>query len=52
MGKMTKELVDKLSYFLTTEIQSRALDGITYAMVFKGPKDKETLESYMEIKKK
>jgi len=51
MGKMTKELVDKLSYFLTTEIQSRALDGITYAMVFKGPKDKETLESYMEIKK-
>lgn len=49
MGQMSKELMEKLSYFLTTEIQSRALSGITYAMLFKDSTDKDSYELYKKI---
>lgn len=39
-----------LTEFLVCEIGSKALDGITYAMVIKDQKDKERYQRYMEIR--
>ncbi len=50
MSKPSRALMDMLSDFLVSEIQSRALSGITYTMLFKDPKEKETYEKYMKIR--
>jgi len=50
MGKLSKELMGMLSEFLTSEIQNKALSGITYTMFFKDGKDKEMVEKYMKIR--
>lgn len=50
MGKTTKEMVNLLSEFLITEISSKALDGITYAMVTKDKKDRDILNRYNKIR--
>jgi hypothetical protein len=41
MAKFSKELLNMLSEFMVCEIESKALDGITYTMVLKEGKDKE-----------
>ena len=46
--QLSKELVDGLTSFLVTNIESKALDGITYVMAFKN--DKEFIERCKEIK--
>ena len=53
MAELSKTLLDMLSEFMICEIGTRALDGITYAMVIKGgsKKEKENYEKYMNIKK-
>lgn len=51
MATVSKELIDMLTEFLATEIQSKALNGITYTMLFKDDKDKEALETYKNIRK-
>ena len=50
-GVMTKDLKSRLTDFLMSEIGSKALDGITYAMVMKDDKEKDRLERYMNIKR-
>lgn len=51
MAKFSSELLNKLTEFLICEVSSKALDGITYAMVLKDNKDKENYKRYMDIKK-
>lgn len=43
-------MMNLLTEFLVCEIGSKALDGITYSMVTKEPKDKEDFKRYMEIR--
>lgn len=50
MGNASKEMMNLLTTFLVCEIGSKSLDGITYTMVTKEPKDKENLEKYMAIR--
>ena len=50
MGNASKNMMNMLTEFLVCEIGSKALDGITYSMVTKEPKDKEALARYMEIR--
>lgn len=50
MGTASKEMMNLLTTFLVCEIGSKALDGITYTMVTKEPKDKENLEKYKAIR--
>lgn len=51
MAEISKKLLDMLSDFLISEIGSKVLDGITYTMIFKTPKDKASYDRYMTIKK-
>ena len=51
MGTLTNDLLNKLTEFLICEIGSKAIDGITYAMVLKETKDKEIYKRYMDIRK-
>lgn len=46
--KLNAELLDGLTDFLITEIESRSLNGITYAMAFTS--DKELIEKCQKIK--
>lgn len=46
----SNELLNKLTEFLVCEIGSKALSGITYAMVLKNDKDKEMYDRYKSIK--
>lgn len=46
--ELSKELVNGLTGFLVTNIESKALDGITYVMAFKN--DKELIEDCKHIK--
>ena len=50
MADISKELYGKLTEFLTIEIESKVLDGITYAMTLKNENDRESTESYKRIK--
>lgn len=49
-AKISKKLIDMLSEFLTTEIQSKALSGITYTLLLKDGKDKEEAAKYFKIR--
>lgn len=51
MAEFSRNLRNQLSEFLLNEIQSKALDGITYAMLSKDQKDREDYERYMTIRK-
>lgn len=51
MGKASTELINMMTEFLICEIGSKALDGITYAMVLKDDRDKENYKKYMAIRK-
>jgi len=42
MAKFSSDLLNKLTEFLVCEIGSKALDGITYAMILKDQKTKRT----------
>lgn len=48
MGKASQELVNMLTEFLICEIGSKAMDGITYALVLSNSKD---LKKFMDIRK-
>lgn len=50
MADVSKELYGKLTEFLTVEIESKVLDGITYVMTLKNENDRESTESYKKIK--
>ncbi len=50
MGTISRDLINMLSEFLVCEIESRALSGITYTLIFKNEKDKPLYEKYMKIK--
>lgn len=50
MGKISKELINQLTEFLVSEIGSKSLDGITYAIFTKDTRDKESVERYMKIR--
>lgn len=50
MGNTSKKMMNLLSEFLINEIGSKALDGITYAMVTKDKKDRNTFIKYMEVR--
>jgi hypothetical protein len=50
MSKISKELLDMLTEFVICELDSKALDGITYTMVLKSDKNKELYDKYMGIK--
>lgn len=49
-AKVSKKLIDMLSEFLVTEIQGKALGGITYTLLFKDGKDKEMCAKYFKIR--
>lgn len=49
-GGKQEELMNSLSAFMIHEIGSKALDGITYTMLFKSEKDRETFERYKRIR--
>lgn len=51
MAKFSSDLLNKLTEFLVCEIGSKALDGITYAMILKDPKDKDNYKRYTDIKR-
>lgn len=51
MAELSKALLDMLTEFMICEIGSKALDGITYTMLFKNDKDKDAYNRYMTIKK-
>lgn len=48
-GQMTKEVLDRLTDFLVTNIEDKAMDGITYAMALK-ENDKALIEKCLKIK--
>ena len=50
MGKVSKDMMNMLTEFLVCEIGSKAIDGITYTMITKDPKNKEVIERYREIR--
>ena len=50
MGQPSKEMINLLSEFLVKEIGSKALDGITYALVKKDKSDKDNFNKYSHIK--
>lgn len=50
MADISKELYGKLTEFLTIEIESKVLDGITYVMTLKNESDRENTEKYRRIK--
>jgi len=49
MAELSKKLLDMLTEFMLCEIGSKSLDGITYALLTKSNKDKETVSRYKEI---
>lgn len=51
MGQVNDRMINLLTEFLICEIGSKALDGITYAMLTKDDKDKAAFDRYMEIRK-
>lgn len=50
MANMSKELKDMLSAFMLSEIQSKAIDGITYALKLNLPNNKVDIEEYLKIR--
>ncbi len=50
MNNLSKALINGLSELLTLDIQSRALSGITYTMLFKDDKDRELVKKYMKLR--
>ena len=51
MAEISKELLGKLTEFLTVEIESKALDGITYVLALKdNESDREDIEKYKAIR--
>jgi len=50
MADIPKELYGKLTEFLTIEIESKVLDGITYVLALKNDADRENIERYKRIK--
>ena len=50
MANMSKELKDMLSAFMISEIQSKAIDGITYALKLNLPNNKVDIEDYLKIR--
>lgn len=54
MGKqkqVSEELLNKLTEFVVCELAEKVLDGITYTLVIKTPRDRPLYKKYMEIKK-
>lgn len=51
MAKQSEKVMSLLTEFMVREIGSKALDGITYTMTLKDPKDKENTDRYKEIYK-
>lgn len=51
MKEPSEKLKNYLTEFLICEIGSKSIDGITYTMVTKDEKDRETLKRYFEIRK-
>ena len=50
MAQMSKKLEEMLTEFMLVEIASKAIDGITYALLTNGQNDKEEVSKYKEIK--
>lgn len=50
MAQMSKKLEEMLTEFMLVEIASKAMDGITYALLTSGQNDKEEVAKYKEIK--
>lgn len=50
MASMSTDLINKLTEFLICEIGSKALDGISYMMLFKNKRDKTLYDRYKTIK--
>ena len=48
---MSKKLEEMLTEFMLVEIGSKAMDGITYTLLTKTPKDKDDVKRYNEIQK-
>lgn len=51
MAEFSKKLLDMLTEFMICEVGSKAIDGITYTMLLKEPKERDAYERYMNIKK-
>lgn len=51
MATASNELINMLTEFFLNEIGSKAIDGITYAMVLKKESDREAYNKYMKIRK-
>lgn len=49
-GNMSKELLDKLTEFLCSDIGGKVLDGITYVMTLKCEKDSNLTNKYSKIR--
>lgn len=49
MGKQSDKMMNLLTEFMVSEIGSKSLDGITYALLLKNDKDKPALNRYKEI---
>lgn len=50
MAKFSKELMNKLSEFMVSELGSKTIDGVTYAMVLRDEKDKDRYDRMLSIK--
>lgn len=51
MAEFSDSLVSMLTEFMVCEIGAKTLDGITYTMLMKDPRDKEIYDKYMLIKR-
>ena len=51
MGAPSENFVNMMVDFMLSEVSSKSMDGITYAMVLKTDADKSRFNKYMEIRK-
>lgn len=50
MAEFSDTLISMLTEFMVCEVGTKTLDGITYALLMKTEKDRETYEKYIKIK--
>lgn len=52
MAKLDKDIMDIITSFFISEIGSKAMDGVTYALIINNDKNKGICKSYLDIKRK
>ena len=50
-GELSKNLLDKLTEIICVDVGSKILDGVTYIILSKSPKDKAKVERYNSVRR-